>query len=95
MEKIVEKLADMYPGDYSKDDTELFKKSAVLKYRDILVETCKEYQRRGEFVRIYPAKNSKIYEKYFSRHSVSKIVYKALFGPELIPYPDQPMEKAY
>ena len=48
-----------------------------LKFRDILHETVSEYTRRGEFVRIFPAKNSKIYDK---------LIYKTLFSSEFLPY---------
>ena len=43
----------------------MMKQAMFLKFRDILHETVSEYTRRGEFVRIFPAKNSKIYDKYF------------------------------
>lgn len=34
------------------------KKACILKYRDIILETLGEYQRKGNFIRIYPGKNS-------------------------------------
>lgn len=58
-----------------------------MKFRDILAETCAEYSRRGEYVRIFPAKNSKIYDKFFNKSSINKIVYKTLFSSEVMPYP--------
>lgn len=33
--------------------------------RDILKELTSEYERRGNFVRILPAKGCDVYEKYF------------------------------
>jgi hypothetical protein len=79
----------MFPDDYQNVEKEPYLRSALVKYRDIVAETCQEYSRRGEFVRIYPAKNSKMYDKYFSRSAINKIVYKFLFGPDLMPYEDQ------
>ena len=58
-----------------------------LKFRDIVQETCEEFSRKGQFVRIYPARNSKIYDKYFSgQKALSKIIYKALYSNEILPY---------
>jgi hypothetical protein len=37
----------------------------MLKNKEILKETVQEYERRGNFVRIYPAPGCEIYEKYF------------------------------
>jgi hypothetical protein len=38
------------------------KRAANLKYREYIRETLLEYQRRGNFVRIYPAKGCEIYD---------------------------------
>jgi hypothetical protein len=57
-----------------------------LRFRDIIAETVSEYSRRGEFVRIFPAKNSKIYDRYFCKNSLNKVLYKALFSSDIIPY---------
>jgi len=67
---------------------EPLQRACFLKFRDILAETVSEYNRRGEFVRIYPAKNCKIYDKFFNsgKSSVNKIIYKVLFSSEVIPY---------
>lgn len=62
------------------------KQAMFLKFRDILHETVSEYTRRGEFVRIFPAKNSKIYDKYFSKNHLNKLIYKTLFSSEFLPY---------
>ena len=67
---------------------ETLSRACFLKYRDIIAETVSENNRRGEFVRIYPAKNCKIYEKFFSsgKSPLNKIIYKVLFSSEVIPY---------
>ena len=39
------------------------------------------------FCRIYPARNSKLYDKYFSGNKgLAKAVYKVLHSPEIVPY---------
>ena len=38
------------------------KKAAGLRYKDYIREALNEYQRRGHFIRIYPAKSSDIYD---------------------------------
>jgi len=63
-------------------------KACFLKYRDIITETVSEYNRRGEFVRIFPAKNCKIYDRFFSscKSPLNKIIYKVLFTSDVLPY---------
>jgi len=42
---------------------------------------------KGNFVRIFPARNSKIYDKYFNgQKPLNKIIYKALFTSEILPF---------
>lgn len=70
---------------------EVLKKGARIKHRDIVFETVLEYSRRSsELLRIYPAPNSKLYDKYFptNRSPINKIVYKALFSNDLLHYGD-------
>ena len=38
------------------------KKASGLRYKEYIKDTVAEYQRRGNFIRIYPAKNSDIYD---------------------------------
>ena len=42
------------------------KRASMLKFRDYLYETVYEYNRKGDFIRIFPCKGSKPYEKFFS-----------------------------
>ena len=44
------------------DQGDLFKRIASMKHKDILRETISEYSRRGNFVRVYPAKGTDIYD---------------------------------
>jgi hypothetical protein len=37
-----------------------------MKYKDTLRETLQEHFRKGGFLRIYPSRNSNIYDQYFS-----------------------------
>jgi|LakMenEpi03Aug12_release.lakeMendotaPanAssembly.Ray.scaffolds.fasta_scaffold826847_2 hypothetical protein len=61
------------------------KRAANLKYREYIRETVAEYQRRGNFIRIYPAKGSDIYDALFQGpRPYNKAVYKALFTDEVL-----------
>ena len=61
------------------------KKAVSSKYREYVRETLAEYQRRGNYVRIYPAKGSDIYDSYFmGPRPYNKAVYKALFEDEVL-----------
>ena len=44
------------------ENYELMKKLATLKHRDILKDTLCEYNRKGNFVRIFPTKGSEYYD---------------------------------
>ena len=61
-----------------------------MKFRDILYDTVMEYNRCNEFVRIFPCKGSKPYEKYFSgvfgTRMLNRLVHKALFTSEVLVY---------
>ena len=63
-------------------------KASQLKFRDILQETVLEYNRCGEFVRIFPSRGSKPYEKFFSgsfgTRMLNRIVHRALFTSEVL-----------
>lgn len=58
-----------------------------LKYRDLIHETVSEFSRRGNFVRIYPSRGSKIYDKFFTASKpLNKIIYRTLFSNEILQY---------
>jgi hypothetical protein len=64
---------------------EPLKRAANCKYREYIRETLAEYQRRGNYIRIYPAKGSDMYDPYFnSARPFNKAVYKALFTDEVL-----------
>ena len=89
MTQILDRVLEEYHDEYGHLEDAL-RKSCLLKFRDILYETVQEYNRCGEFVRIFPCKNSKPYEKYFSgvfgTRMLNRIVHKVLFSNELLPY---------
>jgi hypothetical protein len=47
-----------------------------------------EYENKGDFVRIYPARNSKMYDRFFSsgKTGLNKIIYKVLFTSDVLEY---------
>ena len=44
---------------------DLLKRFSTLKHKDLLKESLMEYTRRGNFIRIYPAKGTDCYDPYF------------------------------
>jgi hypothetical protein len=68
-------------------NTEIALKAAIaqaislpLKLRGFLIEILLEDQRKGNFLRIYPAKNSDAYDQYLSQKSINKAVYSFLYS---------------
>ena len=52
--------------------------------KDVLFETLLEDERRGGFIRIYPAKGTDIYDGFFvAQHQYNKALYKYLYSKEL------------
>lgn len=78
-----------YPEEFGHLD-EPMRKLCLIKYRDIIHETVTEFNRSGEFVRIFPCRGSKPYEKFFSgvfgTRMLNRIVHKILFTNEIVPY---------
>ena len=68
------------------------KQATFIKFRDIIHETVLENHRKNEFVRIYPARNSIRYDKFFNKSSLNKVLYKVLFTSEFFPYSIDPSE---
>ena len=61
------------------------RKAAAIKYREYIRETLSEFQRKGNFIRIYPAKGSDIYDCFFNgTRPYNKILYKALYTDEVL-----------
>ena len=85
---VLESLCDTHPELYEHGELlEGLKSCSQLKFRDLIADTVAEYSRMKNFSRVYPALNSKLYDKYFSgNRSLCKVLYKALFTPEIIPF---------
>lgn len=61
-------------------------KAQKCNYRDYIRETAQEYQRRGNFIRIYPTKRSANYDQFFEQfRSYNHAVYNALYTDQIIP----------
>ena len=59
----------------------------MLRYRDLIAETIHEYSRMENFCRIYPSRNSKLYDKFMSGHkSLNKVLYKVFYTSEILAY---------
>mmetsp|Transcript_1254 Transcript_1254/g.786 ORF Transcript_1254/g.786 Transcript_1254/m.786 type:complete len:106 (+) Transcript_1254:524-841(+) len=41
---------------------EAMRNACVLKHKELIIDSLKEYQRKGNFVRIFPGKNSNMYD---------------------------------
>ena len=86
---ILDRVLEEYPDEFANVE-EALKKSTMIKFRDIIYETVVEYNRCGEFVRIFPSKGSKQYEKFFSgvfgTRMLNRLVHKILFTSEVLPY---------
>ena len=82
--QMVERLVVENPTEYQ-PIFEPLKKAINCRYKDYIKETLAEYQRRGNYVRIYPAKGSDMYDQYFlGPRPYNKAVYKALFSDDII-----------
>ena len=56
----------------------------VLQYsrRDIINEVCEEFENRGNFIRIFPTKNSNIYDKFFTgQRPMNQMIFQVLYDP--------------
>ena len=61
------------------------KKASAVRYREYIRETLAENQRRGNYLRIYPAKNSDMYDSFFqTQRPYNKVVYKILYSDEVL-----------
>jgi hypothetical protein len=64
MQAIIDKFCQENPVEYS-PLYEPLKKAANLKYKDYIKETIIENQRKGYFLRIYPARGAEMYDPFF------------------------------
>ena len=84
LNQLIERLALENPQEFS-ILVDPMKKAAGLRFKEYIREAVAEYQRRGNFIRIYQAKNSDIYDQYFmSPRPYNKVLYKVLFTDEIL-----------
>ena len=82
--QLIDRIVDEYSIDYS-PFYDSINKACLLKNREIITETVCEYSRRGNFVRIYPTKNSNKYDQYFNgSRPLNKLLYKVLYSDTLL-----------
>jgi len=62
MFQLIEKYITENPQEYMTPIHEGMRKAVSLRHRDLVRETTLEYTKRGNYIRIYPAKNSDIYD---------------------------------
>ena len=61
------------------------KKAANLKYKEYVKETIIENTKRGNFLRIYPARGSEMYDNFFQHpRPYNKVINKVLFSDEVV-----------
>lgn len=61
------------------------KKMATLRHREVLKETLQEFQRKGNYVCVYPAQGSNIYDQFFPQiRTLNRFLYKTLFQGDFI-----------
>ena len=61
------------------------KKASSMRYREYVRETQAEFLRKGNFVRIFPAKNTDIYDCFFNgSRPYNKLVYKAIYSDDIL-----------
>ena len=64
---MIENIVSEYPELYENGELlDNLKQCMQLKFRDLIGDTVSEFCRMKNFCRIYPARNSKLYDKYFS-----------------------------
>lgn len=73
---------------------DLLKRLSTLKFKDILRETLSEYQRKGNFVRVYPSKGTDAYDTFFVQaRPNNKFLYNMLYTDELMPVKNKESQK--
>ena len=91
---LIDKLVNQFEDEYL-EICESLKSGMQLRFRDLLSETVNEFSRMQNFCRIFPARNSKLYDKFFSgQKPLNKIMYKVFYTSELLPYERSNVEKS-
>lgn len=84
LQNYIERFVQDNPVEYS-PLLEPMKKAANLKYKEYLKETILENQRKGYFIRIYPARGSDMYDPFFQHpRPYNKVIHKVLYSDEVL-----------
>ncbi len=76
------------------DSQNLLKRLCSLKHKEVLRDTLSEYQRKGNFVRLYPSKGSDVYDVYFaSARPLNRFLYRVLYTDDVMPYKNRETPK--
>ena len=82
----MDRLVASYEAEYG-EISESLRTASMLRFRDLIQETASEYGRMENFCRIYPARNSKLYDKFFSGNKqLNKIIYRTFYTSEILSY---------
>ena len=94
VEFLIDKMATQYEDEYL-ELAETMKVCSQLRFRDLIAETVHEFCRMENFCRIFPARNSKLYDKFFSglKH-LNKIMYKVFYTSEILTYERAAIERS-
>jgi len=84
LQNFIERFVNDNPVEYS-PLLEPIIKASNLKYKEYLKETILENQRRGYYLRIYPARGSDMYDPFFSHpRPYNKVINKVLYSDEIL-----------
>ena len=84
MLQMIDKLVNDNPLEFA-NINEPLKKGAAVRSKDIIIETILEQQRRGNFIRIFPAKRSDCYDVFFSGpRPYNKMLYRIMYSDEVL-----------
>ena len=71
-------------GEYAQD-IDMLKRLSQVKHKDVLRETLLELLRKGNYVCIYPARGSEVYDQYFQQvRPLNRFVNRVLFQDETL-----------
>lgn len=94
VEFLIDKLAAQYEDEYL-EIADTLKLCSQMRFRELIAETVHEFSRMENFCRIFPARNSKLYDKFFSGHKpLNKIIYKVFYTNEILSYEKNRVEQS-
>jgi transcriptional/translational regulatory protein YebC/TACO1 len=82
--QLIDRLIEEESRDLAEHE-ETIRSACMLKHREVIYEAMAEYQRKGNFVRIYPSRQSHIYDQFFqSNRPINKILHRVLFSDKIM-----------